>query len=276
MQGALAQLEPGATALGENMTKSEMLYRMLSFNLDSFVDWESGTCSFDSPEFRSLLEFAGGFHEEIDWEHYDWENEESEYARLASRKQLMSSAFVTDFTEAQVQNALHGEKVTFIGYPTTSGSGSCFMPSNQLAISAGCSNPDAAWNFVRELLLEENQQNSVSNGFPTNKAAFEAQAKEAMTPQYMTDPVTGEQIEVSSSGIGFGDDFSVDLYAVTQEEYETLMSLYNSCDKVSTHDSEIFQLIEEEAKAYFEGQKSAEETARLIQDRVGLFIMEQG
>ena len=45
---------------------------------------------------------------------------------------------------------------------------------------------------------------------------------------------------------------------------------------MSATNQAINTIIEEECQAFFAGQKTAEETARLIQDRAGLYVFEQG
>ena len=281
---ALNGLEPGALIFGETDTKDGILMQCLSFNLDNFIDWQNGTCSFNSPDFIEILNFANTFPKEFDWESYDWETAESEYSRLMSGKQLMSTCYLSSFSEVQVQSAYQGGDVTFIGFPSESGNGSCFMVNSGVSISTTCKNPEAAWSFVRELLLEENQSERDAWGFPSNRHAFEARAKEAMTPEYQIDPATGqpaidpetgEKIEISNHGYGIGNDFSIEIYSMKQEEYDALMALYERCSSVYSSDQEIMDIIMEEAAAFFDGQKTAEETANLIQNRLSLYISEQ-
>lgn len=273
MMQALEQLEDGATVFSDTVTKGDMLSSCLSFNLSNFVDWATGQCSFDSQQFKDILNFVNTFPESYDWESYDWETEESEYSRLQNHKQLMTSVYLSDFQELQVQPALHGGDITYIGYPSAEGTGSCFQLGTTLAISATCADPEAAWTFARELLLAENQTDIWY--FPSNKAAFDAAAKEAMKAEYMTDPETGEQVEVSNMGIGYGNDFEIDIYATTQEQYDALMELYERVQSVYSYDTSLMDIITEECAAFFAGQKTVEETANLIQNRVSLYVAER-
>ena len=154
MLEALNSLQPGAGIFGETDTKADMLTQCLSYNLNNFMDWNTGTCSFDSQAFIDILNFANSFPDEAP-ANYDWETAESEYSRLMTGKQLMNTIYLGSFEEIQVQAAYHGGDVAFIGFPTSgSGSGSCFTLNTAMAISATCAAPDAAWAFVRQLLLE--------------------------------------------------------------------------------------------------------------------------
>jgi uncharacterized protein CbrC (UPF0167 family) len=95
-----------------------------------------------------------------------------------------------------------------------------------------------------------------------------------MTPEYYTDPETGEQVEQSKGGWGW-DDLMVEMYALKQEEADQILELINSTNRVYSYDQEIYDIIVDDAAAFFEGQKSAEETAKLIQNRVSLYVNEQ-
>lgn len=269
---ALSKLEPGAGIFSETADRDMMLSNLLNFNLNSFLNWEEKSCSFDSPEFIEILEFANSFMK-VDWDNYDYENRESEFSRVKNGKQLMHEVWLSKLQDVQVERAFFNSDVAMIGYPASGDNGSAFTANGCLAISSTCKDLDAAWSFARELLLEKNQGNDW--GFPTNRHAFEKNAKKEMTPDYMVNPETGEKEEVSHGGIGFDDDFMVDLYAATQEDYDLMMETYNNCNSIMQMDFDVVNLVADEAKAFFSGQKTAEETAKLIQDRVGLYMMEQ-
>ena len=96
-----------------------------------------------------------------------------------------------------------------------------------------------------------------------------------MKQEYYTDPETGEEKPVSTGGIGFGDGEMIELYAITQEEMDLFMKLYESCGGVTSYNENISNIVNEETAAFFDGQKTAEETASLIQNRVSLYIQEQ-
>ena len=57
---AYADAHEGAE-LFDGASKSSILYYCLTYNMDSFVDWSTGECKFDTPEFKSLLEFVNVF-----------------------------------------------------------------------------------------------------------------------------------------------------------------------------------------------------------------------
>ncbi len=183
---------------------------------------------------------------------------------------IMHKCVLDCCTSYQEEMLIHNGKTVFVGYPSSSGNGSCFATYSSLAITSACKNPEAAWSFIRQMLTGEMTENV---GFPINRSKFDALFERAMTPYTTVDPQTGETVEEPLELYWGGI-----LYAMTQAEYDGFMKVYESCNTVwdSTNRDELYQLIGQECAAFFAGQKSAEETARLIQDRVGLFIVEQG
>ena len=58
-------------------------------------------------------------------------------------------------------------------------------------------------------------------------------------------------------------------------EYQQLMDLINSTTSVYGYDEGVMDVIEEDVKAFFAGQKTAQETAALIQNRVQTYVNEK-
>ena len=111
---------------------------------------------------------------------------------------------------------------------------------------------------------------------------FDAKLKEAMTVEYQKDAdgnyvldENGEKIQVSRGGVGFGDGSTYEIYALTQEQADKLLEVINTTDKVMDQNDAIFSIVQEEAAAFFAGQKSAEDVARLVQSKANLYVNEQ-
>ncbi len=272
----MKELPEGAMIFGESDTKDYILQNCVSRNMEAFIDWDNKECHFDSQEFIDLLNFANSFPKEFDWESYDYETAESEYSRLHTGKQLLMEAGIYDFDYIQYIEAMVGGTPSFPGYPSSVGNGSAFGVNGGIAISAACQDQEAAWAFVREVLLEENQTSEYMWQFPTNRHAFEAYAKQKMTPEYEKDPETGEQVEVSHHSWGVDNDTMIDIYAMTQAQYDMFMDLYNSCSSLMFTNLEVNKIIADDVGPFFDGQKTAEETAAIIQNRVSLYVAEQG
>lgn len=269
-------LPEDATVCGGMDTKNDMMYTCVYRNIDSFVDWANLQCRFDSQEFIDLLTFVNSFPQEFDYENFDWDAYGSDYDRLASGKQMLLYTYLSSFNDVQRMDAITDGKPNYIGYPTTEGSGSSFQVYGGLAISASCKNMDAAWSFVRRFLTEDYQTKEYMWEFPTNRHAFENYAKQRMTPQYTEDPETGEQVKQPQDWYWVNDDLTIEIYEMTQEEYDRFLAVYEKTDRMNSYNQAISDIIGQECEAFFAGQKTAEETAKLIQNRVNLYIYEQG
>ena len=75
--------------------------------------------------------------------------------------------------------------------------------------------------------------------------------------------------------MSYGDEPMIELYAVTQEQYDTVMELIESTTNFLDYDQSVLSIITEEAAGYLAGDRSVEEASRLIQSRVSLYIQEQ-
>ena len=71
------------------------------------------------------------------------------------------------------------------------------------------------------------------------------------------------------------DDVSVDMYAISDEQLAGLMEVIEGAKRAVSYDEKLFNIIAEDASAFFEGAKSAEETAKIIQSRVQIYLSEQ-
>jgi ABC-type glycerol-3-phosphate transport system substrate-binding protein/sugar lactone lactonase YvrE len=281
MYEALAKLPEGAQVFNEQMTRDIILQYCLYLGMDEYVDWNEGKCNFNSEGFVKLLEFANSFPAEFDYENYDWENAESEYSRIKNGKQLLSLFSASDFENFQMYKAMFGGDITFIGFPTESRNGSAYQIDSGLAMSSKCQHKDGAWEFLRTFLTEEYQKENTWWGFPTNKAAFDAKLAEAMKVEYQTDEngdfvldENGEKIEISKGTWGW-DELEVEIHAITQEEADQIMELINNTNVTFNYDEKMYNVIVEEAGAYFSGQKSAKDVADIIQNRLTTYVNEQ-
>lgn len=293
-------LEPDATIFGEMDTKPDMLYSVIERSSNSFVDWTSMQCRFDTQEFIDLLTLVNEFPDTFDYENYNWDDYKSEGLRMRARKQMLLRATVSSFDAIQQHYAMTDGNPCYIGYPSVNGTGNSFEVYGGLAISSKCVNSEAAWEFIRYYLTEEHQLTEYMWNFPTNKHAFDAYVEQCMTPNFedysyavempvmksaviLPEEVPTEETQVSDEPqeqpkgwYWFSDTEEVAYYALTQAELDLFWSLYENTNIVSGSNQAINTIIREETEAFFAGQKTAQETARLIQDRASLYVFEQG
>lgn len=281
---ALATMPEGCEGFDVGTTKADMLNTLLSIEMDRFVDWGTGECNFDSEEFIEILKFTDQFPRTFDWENHEWTQQDDAYYRISQGQQMLMSSSVYSVGDLMYNNvgSYFGGKATFIGYPSSEGSGNILSMNNIYGISSSCEHKEEAWKLVRTFLTEEYQQEQWQ--LPTNMKVFEAELKEAMTVQYETDmdgnaildPETGEKIPIAQGWLWnelTGEDIPV--YSLSQEDANAIKALVNTTTKYANYNDSVYEIVLEQAEAYFAGQKSAEEVARLIQSKANIYVNEQ-
>lgn len=271
---ALQQQYPNARLFEEGTTRSSILYQLMTFSGSKFVDSTTGKCSFNSQEFIDLLEFLKQFPEE-----YDWENAEYDYVenQLQFRKNntLLSNVYIYSFENYGGYNyarqVTFGEPITFIGFPTDEGNGAVISASYQYAISARSAVKDGAWEFLRYYLTEEYQKSGQNYDIPILKEAILERLEVAKERPYWEDEDGNKEYYEDSFYIG---DERFVFEPLTDAEAEWLYDYISSVNKPDYYDENLRKIIEEEAAAFFEGQKTAADVAEIIQSRAQIYINE--
>ena len=276
LQAAMAKTGADCSVLGPNETKSSILEDMFSNSLDSFVNWEAGTASFDSAGFQAILEFCNTFPSQAQSQGEEFV---TPYTWVARGEQLLLPVDMGDLSTIQIYQALFGGDAAFVGYPSESGSGVRFSVEGGIAMSSSCKDKDGAWSFLRQALLSEGDR--FTFGFPVNRANFEKAAQDSMEIVYLKDEdgnlITGEDGEPLLEGTAYVvlDTQAVMIKPPTQADYDQVMALYEAAEGISGRDENIWAIVQEGAGAYFAGDRTAEDAAAAIQNRVELYLNEQ-
>ena len=275
---ALEKMPEGCTPLEPYVTRDQVMSSLLYADMDSFVDWTTGKVNFESDNFKQLLQFVKQFPAEYNWDEHD--NSESTQDLLRQGRQMLTQTYLYGLDSILWNGANFGGQATYIGWPTSSGVGSIMRFENGFAMSRSCADKDAAWEFFRSMLTESGQTNQYN--IPSNRNVFNKQLEDFMTPRYRKDAdgnilldENGEKIEESRGG--WIDDSGVEhhIYAMTQEQADEVLSIIETCTKVASYDTSIYDIVNEQAQAFFAGQKSVDEAARLIQSKANIYVNEQ-
>lgn len=261
----LAEQYPEAKLL-ELMTPELNLEMCLQYNSSFFVDYESGTCSFDSPEFIRVLEFARKF------EGYPTGNLPMQFQQ---NKVLLSSLSIYSVEEYQKYQMMFEEPTVCVGYPMVDGSNGVFIEAAEMyGITAKSEHKAGAWAFIEKQLSYQGVSGDYTWGFPSRIDELEEVFKEAQRPEYKEDE-NGQLQEVPKATVTF-EDWETEIYGASAEQIEELRVLMEEAKPVNRNNAEILNIITEEAQGYFVGQKSAEDVAKIIQSRVSIFVSENG
>jgi len=256
---------PEGAVVFPNQSKEYLMQYCLSSSMTSYVDYNQSLANFDSPEFCELLEFVktyGG--EEIIIKYDDPADGEDETEGYIDTMELMAQGmiavdfeYVSNVTSMANDKYVFQEPVTYVGFPSSNQSGMVCSINNAISISADCDNPEAAWSFISFCISEKSQkENFMFGGAPIHQGVLEEKAY-----QILNRPISDLA-------------YFYMMTEVTQEDVDQFLALVDSISALSGQDAEIMNIVSEEAQAYYEGAKTAEEVAAIIQNRVGTFVSE--
>lgn len=254
--------------------KGSILEMCMMFNESAFIDWNAGECKFDTPEFKSLLEFVNRFPDEFQYE----DGSASTPTKIQNGEILLDTMGVYDFNQIQMYNEIFSGDMVCIGYPTADGSsGTALAAREAYAITSKSKRKDGAWEFIENYLSQAGENSMYSFGFPNNKERLTVMAEEAMGIEHPTDEEneSGQVVAISSIGsISHMDGWSYTFRDATQEEVDIIMQLIETARPAYSSNDQILNIINEEAAAFYQGQKSVDEVANIIQSRISIYVNE--
>ena len=283
LKDAMTKLQPEATVFDVYYTRDSMFQNCLSRSYSSFVNRVTGECNFDGQDFRDLLEFINSFPVDYDYSNYDYTTNPGGAESMKRGLQLLMDTGIYSLSSyLWTLASFGGEEISYVGYPSTTGNNNVFSINDGMSISTTCADKDGAWQFVRTLFTKEYQEENSYSGLPTNAAVFNEQVKDLMTIEYQTDadgnPIldeNGEKLVNPKASYWFDEDNEYTIDVMTQEQLDQFMALYSGTEMVSQDDEEVMDIIRAETVAYFAGSKTLDDTVRLIQNRVSLYVAEQ-
>lgn len=272
---------PDASAFQNTTTRDMVLNWALRYCMDEFVDWQNSTCHFDSADFRSLLAFAAKFPEAIDYDKlYEdedaWAMQEQQFITNAS---LLNPLTISNMRD--IKNITYGsflEEVTPVGFPNNRGMGSSICAVGSFGISEKSAHKQAAWEFVRQFILPEQQMPKEDDryyryGLPVYRPTLVELASYMTEKPYYVDSESGEKVYYDNTVTVNGQEVVVE--PATQQEMTRWLDFILSVDKrVNSATDKLVNIVNEEAAAYFNGQKSVEEVTGIIQSRMSIYISE--
>lgn len=252
----------------ESTKKQDILDTFLYSCGSDFIDWDKGECYFDSPGFKSLLELCNrGDDQETDWENMKMTED------LRQGKQLFMIGYISP-DELQMYKALYKDDLAVIGYPNEKREGIYVEVEGGMAMSTKCSDKDAAWSFIRTFMTKEYQGQNYNNGrgCPTRLDVLESYFKAKQATQEYTDEY-GNKVYPMSGEWGW-DDLIVEMKPLSDEQVTEFRTIIDQVSDTWDYDSSLNEIITEEAKAYFAGDKTVDETCKIIQNRASTYIKE--
>ena len=238
---------------------------LFSPSLDNFVDFGSYTCNFDSEKFIRLLDFCNTFdtNEPVEWANGIASNLDPAFDEL--QKALVSKSALLEYCDfvnvrdflakAQSFGLFDDDNFTFLISPSADRRGTICSQNNffcSLPENSAC--PEGAWEYFCYVFGEKFQETylQVEYMFTSNSKALDRKIKEGL-----------KTVENDWDTL------------ITEETKQYILDYIHSCDKLADRDPAITEIVSEETSRLFSGEISSAECAKMVQNRVSLYLSEQ-
>lgn len=219
--------------------------RLLSLTVEQFIN-KDGTCSFDSPQFISLLnvlkKYEGDPGAYVDNQH----------RAIANGEYLLgitSLGGVNDY--AAIRGEMGGD-MKMIGMPTQSSSGNVADFPFTFGMLSDSPSKEGCWQFLKTF-LDKDYQSADAN----------EQSGEAATAQ-------SGQIPVLKAAF----DAAIQQSSAPQGVKEEFVSLVDGMQFANAEHGKVQGIIVDQLPALYDGSKSAEEIAKAVQNKASLYLSE--
>lgn len=255
--------------LFEMGNNKQAVLHFLTDGSDDFVNNFDHTCSFNSPEFIQILEFANTFP---DVDEYDFEQRS-----CREDTALLSQLYIESFRDFNVKKqCIFGDDMTFVGYPSENGSGSKFIIGKQFAIMENSSEKEGAWEFLKSV-IDADKASPQMSGIPITEKGFETVCEAALEKPYFFDDFNdGKKTFWDETGYDSCTNLPIIIEPMSESDKQKYAEFVRGIDRISSGiESNVDNIIKEETELYFSGQYSAEKCAEMIQNRVSIMLSEQ-
>lgn len=274
-----------STILRYNMTRKDAFFNLLRYSLDRFLDWDTGECHFNSQGFLDLVQFLENIPDEADLED-PVDAEEEVIRRIKDGQQMLEGVMVVWQQSVGISDAIWQERAAFPGYPTADGSsGSFFYPTGRvLSMSAACRNKDAAWEYIRKLILPIVNKARPLNAWmdiPVSMHDYELllwgelqQMNRAIEQAGSVEDFLKNDILSRRYHFDYGPAVRL-MRPLTEEDTQRYEDLINHTTQLYWPDDALSDIVWDSLGPYFAGDWTLEHTIEVLQNRATLYVNEQ-
>lgn len=247
----LEEREP--QSFGFSTKRSTLAAYWLPETIDYWVNTEAGTARFDTPEFVEFLDFCDRYC-------MTWDEVSANRAGLTE----------TDYDMPRFKIGLNLDPNYMIKYelyrPPYEGLSTVSVYSESYLAAVHTADSGEVRAFFETVLTDEGWHDKVTqtSNFSDNHLFLNQTWTER------------DQVQIEQKTL----DAYTGTYNFDAEDYKASMDKYRSCIKEANRfqgsDSELIEIITEEAIAFFNGDITTEEAARRIQNRVEIYLAEHG
>ena len=250
--------------------------------LHPFYDRESAACSFDSPEFIRLLGFLAGLpkdrQELLRLSEFDRVDFSERYSYFYNNRVALVPFTISGLDRLRDAEAQFGTKDwVMIGFPAEGHNGSYLTTDTCLVMTSFCAAPDLAWEWLRAVMLGTDDDWR-SAYWSSLKSSFDARAEEWWNRQSLVyfngraetysnyEPFT--EADLKSPG------YICRIDRTDTDRLKTLLDDVLGYPMIDAVPGEITEIVNEELSSFLGGLGTAEDCAKKIQSRAGIWLAE--
>ena len=214
------------------------------------IAWRSGTVDFDTAEFAAILKAAARVEEDNTKEFETLESFTTAWQRIGSGQMMVDMCFICSPDYCSFDEKFTGKKCSYFGWPSVDGqAGLTVALDNPVGIVSAGEQKEACWEFIRYAAINT----------PVGLS-------ERALPVYM--PLIDRWSEMLL-------DNELTDTVETKADLEQFYEILERPESVEIYDGTVIDIVFEEAEEYFAGNRTAEEAAARVQERVSLYVAEQ-
>ena len=179
---------------------------------------------------------------------------------LKKRESLATIQYIMSFSNYESFAKRLGEDMNIVGFPTYEKHGSYLETDGVLAVSVNASDKEAIASFLEYILSEDGQQYVELCGVKRNAVNNEDVIYEEDGTAKIHEDGGVREIFLKKDGTTYIEDFN---------------AYMEQCVAKPLADDKLRAILEEELDAFFAGGKSAEDVAKVIDNRVQLYLNER-
>jgi multiple sugar transport system substrate-binding protein len=239
------------------VTPTTLLELFISSSYASYVDAEKKEARFDSKSFIELLNTTKSMFDSklVTTDHNPYYTNMFEMLNLNQYEDMI-----------YVHQMMYDGNSAYYHVPNGSElQGTAFSSDLPVAINSKSKNIAEAWAFLKLLLSEELQTTKELGGFAVNKLAGAARMEQLLKQNDSGKP----RLSLRMEG---GKDYTTQ--PVKQADIDLITKFLEGVGYYAEKDLAVLNIVTTQAAAFFNGQKTAEETAKGIQGKVHTYLNE--
>lgn len=174
---------------------------------------------------------------------------------------------IGDMQQYLYKKSVWGEDAVYTGFPGAEGNGRIFIFVNCFAINSQSTHKEEAWKFVESYFTEEGQKTIAPNwNFSILQDVLDQQLSDSRKQEYyQTSDGKREKLPILTYEIGGTYE---NVYAAQDEDIQDVREMINNTKVMQRSDLPFIGITQEETLYYFNGEKSIEETAAAIRNKI--------